>query len=405
MSAPRYVIIASPESKRWQAYSRELTAFWAERGVRPPVELVPWSLIVPRDGNLDGLAPFDEPALVRIDSPSRDFEVMKQLLQAGERNVGRFSKPCHTDWAQLPYRKGELVRPGLLARGFERVLHGLRRALDGRPHLRPLACPLAVARMFDKNATCQRLREAGIPTPPFLEPFAISNWDGLPTPTWDGFQNRPTPTPEQLLEAIRLKGWPSAYTKLNSGFSAVGIAVVHASAPEPWAITTLIRLDDRYYNTRRLQRPSGDKLNDVLAFLIREGVCVQQGIRMPQIDGQNFDVRVVVIHGRPAFTIFRLSSQPMTNLHLGGRRGRPDLCRAAIPTRAWLDAVDHCLEAAALFPSAVAGVDLLFERGFQRHYVLELNAFGDFFPGLIDEDGRSVYRAEIEETARAFVGS
>jgi len=29
----------------------------------------------------------------------------------------------------------------------------------------------------------------------------------------------------------------------------------------------------------------------VLAFLLREGVCVQQGIRMAMIDGQNFDVR------------------------------------------------------------------------------------------------------------------
>ena len=128
---------------------------------------------------------------------------------------------------------------------------------------------------------------------------------------------------------------------------------------------------------------------------------MQQGVRMAQVDGQNFDVRVVVVHGRPAFTVFRLSPQPMTNLHLGGRRGDPGRCRAAVPTRAWLDGLDASVEAARCYESAAVGVDLLFESGYLRHYVLEVNAFGDFFPGLVDERGVTVHRAEVEATARA----
>ena len=108
---------------------------------------------------------------------------------------------------------------------------------------------------------------------------------------------------------------------------------------------------------------------------------------MAQIDGQNFDVRVVCVHGRPAASIFRLSPHPMTNLHLGGRRGDFDRCRAAIPTRDWLDALDHCADAAGCFDSAIAGVDLVFERGYRRHFVLEVNAFGDFFPGWTEPGG------------------
>jgi hypothetical protein len=110
---------------------------------------------------------------------------------------------------------------------------------------------------------------------------------------------------------------------------------------------------------------------------------------------------VVVIRGEPAFTIFRLSSQPMTNLHLGGRRGEAPTCRSAIPTRVWLDGLDHCVETARLYSSAVVGIDLLFESGFLHHFVLEVNAFGDFFPALMDERGRSVHAVEIEATARA----
>jgi hypothetical protein len=89
-------------------------------------------------------------------------------------------------------------------------------------------------------------------------------------------------------------------------------------------------------------------LRDTLAVLLREGACVQRGIPMAQIDGENFDVRVVIVHGRVAGTVFRLSAQPMTNLDLGGRRGRPEACRPHIPTRAGLDGLDHSVAAAQL---------------------------------------------------------
>jgi hypothetical protein len=376
MTPPRYIAIAIPDSKRWQAYAPQLLAFWAERGVRPEIEVVPWSMVVPRDGNLDDLPAFDRPGLVRLESPGRDWEVARLLLQAGSRAV---PQEAHTDWLALPYQKGRLVRPGLLYEGFRRVLAGLKCSFDQRPHLRPLACPLGVAELFDKNRTSERLTAAGIPCPPSV--VAPSN-------------------PEELLDLLRRVSFPVAYVKLNTGSSASAIAVVRAGDDPPWAITSIARLGEGFFSTRRLCRYSGDDLHAVLAFLLHEGACVQRGIRMAQIDGQNFDVRVVVIHGQPAFTIFRLSSQPMTNLHLGGRRGDPVHCRASIPTRAWLDALDHCVEAAHLYDSAAVGVDLLFESGYLHHYILEVNAFGDFFPNLVNEQGESVHRVEIEATAR-----
>ena len=113
----------------------------------------------------------------------------------------------------------------------------------------------------------------------------------------------------------------------------MGIAVVHALDEPVWAVTSMLRAGE-FYNTRRLQTVRGPGLDATLDFLLREDAVIQQGIPMAQIDGQNFDVRVVVIYGQPAFTVFRLSSQPMTNLHLGGRRGQPDQCRACIPQRA-----------------------------------------------------------------------
>ena len=378
MADPRYVVLANPESLRWRAYEPELRAFWAAQGISPDIVLVPWRAAIAAEGQLDALPAFDRPAIVRLESPGRDWDVSRMLLRLG--SIAE-NDATGVDWLGLEYERGRLVRPGLFYAGFRHVLHRLRDSFDARPHLRPTACPLQILEMFDKNATGSRLAAAGVPVPPSLAAPAEA---------------------AGLLDMLRRERYEPAYVKLNTGSSASAIAVVRSSQT-PGATSSITLRGDGFYSTRRLVQHSGDALELVLAFLIREGVCVQQGIRMAQLEGQNYDVRVVVLHGRPAFTIFRLSPNPMTNLHLGGRRGDPAACRAAIPPRAWLDGLDACVEAAAQFPRCAAvGVDLLFEQGYRRHFVLEANAFGDFFPNLKDEQGRTVHGAEIESTARAM---
>lgn len=373
---PRYVVVANPDSKRWLAYEPELRAFWQSRGVTADVELVPWSEVVPRAGKLDGLAAFDRPngdrpahAVVRLESPGRDWAVARQLLALGTGDDAFLS---------LPYQKGKLVEPLAFFDGFRRTLVGLDASFRSRPHLHVLADPSDVAEMFDKNATCRRLQRAGLPVPAWLDP---------------------PPGPGGVLDAIRSAGWRTAYAKLNTGSSASAIVVV-SNGPEPTGQSSVVALADGFYSSRRLATYRGAALGRVLDFVAGQGLCVQEGVRMATVDGQNFDVRVVCIHGKPAVTIFRLSWLPMTNLHLGGRRGDWSACRSAVPTRAWLDALDHCEAAAALYKSEAVGIDLLFEAGFRRHVILEVNAFGDFFPGLVDERGRSIPALELEETAR-----
>ncbi len=373
---PRYVIFANPESLRWQTYQRELTEFWSKRNLHPEIRLIPWRRVIPRDGNLDGFEELDEPALVRIESPGLDFEVTKLLLQAGGRAA---SEEPSAAWQEIAYERGRLIRPGLQHQGFRRVLTGLAASLAARPHLSPLADPVAIARMFDKNGCSAQFEDAGIPCPPRTPPPA----------SW-----------EQLFDECRRRRFARAYVKLATGASASGMAVVRLDRQDPSAVTTLLHRDESFYNTFRLQHVRGAAMRDVLSFILAEGACVQEAVPMAQINGQNFDVRVVVVHGRPEFTIFRLSRGPFTNLHLGGQRGDWQTCRRSVPNRAWLDGLDHCAEAASQFDSATVGVDLLFERGYARHYVLEVNAFGDFFPGWTNRSGQTVHGLEIEATAR-----
>lgn len=377
MPTPRYLLIANPGTKRCETYRRELLTFWANRRVTPEIVVVPWADVVPRDGNLDDLPAFDRPGLVRLESPGKDDDVTRLMLEVGARDDST-EPPC--DWRSLPIPRGLLLRPGLYYRGFHRVLRGLARAFDTRPHLATTASPLAIAEMFDKTATTAKLQAAGVPVPGWL------------TNPCDVLANR--------TDADGGQDWRSIYLKLNTGSSATGIVALRTEQGRLNGISTLAEIGGQFFNSRRLLPLTGPALERVVQFLLMEGAFAQQGIAKVQIEGQNCDVRVVCLYGRPVASIFRLSCGPMTNLQLGGRRGDFARCRASIPNRDWLDGLDHCAEAAGCFDSAIAGVDLVFQRGSNRHFILEVNAFGDFFPGWINTEGQSLHAQEIAETIR-----
>jgi glutathione synthase/RimK-type ligase-like ATP-grasp enzyme len=244
------------------------------------------------------------------------------------------------------------------------------------------ACPLAIAEMFDKTATTIKLHAAGVPVPGW--------WQDL------------SPRGDEFYHWVRNCGGRTVYLKLNTGSSATGIVALYQEDHSFRGVSTLAEIEGQFFNSRLLSHLAGPGLDRAVNFLLAEGAFAQNGIPMAQIDGQNFDVRVVCVYGQPVAMIFRLSSEPMTNLHLGGRRGDDTRCRATIPKRIWLDALDHCSQAAQSFDATIAGVDLLFERGSYQHYVLEVNAFGDFFPGWHDSRGRSIHQLEIDATAQRY---
>ena len=357
MEQLRLLSLAEPGSQRW--------SYWQQLNIS--TELIPWQQVIIDEGQLarsfDSL--LKQPCYLRFESPGSDFAISKGFLNAGNLATNDNS----TDWLTWPEKFGCLVRPGLLYAGFKHILNNLHRSLQHYPQLYPLSCPLAIAEMFDKNTSIARLHKAGIPTPPTFKPVTNS---------------------QILFKELKNRGWKKAYIKLAYGSSASGIIVIDNIATTPSAITSMVKIKQAFYNTYKLRRITGQQLHSALDFLIKEGATAQKAIPMAQITGQNFDVRVIMIAAKPEFFIFRLSAQPMTNLHLGGRRGYFDYCRQQIPNRIWLDAMDHCIAAAKLYDSWVIGIDLLFERDYNHYYIIELNAFGDFFPNLTNKQGLSV---------------
>ena len=192
------------------------------------------------------------------------------------------------------------------------------------------------------------------------------------------------------------EGIGSVFVKQNTGSSAVGIAVL--SNPErPRVFTTMLARGGRWFNTRLVQNLDHPRsVERVIRQLFDWGCHIEREIPKAMQEGDHFDLRVVTIDAEPAFFVVRRSSHVITNLHLGGQRGDLASVRAQCPAEIWEAAMEDCRRVARGYDGLYLGIDLLFERGYTGHRVIEANAFGDLLPGLRDERGRAIYEAEID---------
>jgi len=381
----RYIIIADPTSLRWKSYAREIELFQNETKVYVETSLVSWIDFIRAEGDLAALKNppcTEKAALVRIESPARSFEVIRELLIAGSREDNLFQPE---QWIELEDQLGRLVEPHLIFIGLKRVLERFALSVAKHRSLTLLADPLDTLSMFDKNETSHRLLAAGISTPEILN----VDW-------------QVGSLLQSLRDEMERRRWLTVFVKLATGSSASGIVKIDLNRDSITGLSTMVQSGDTFFNTRNLQTLDTVTLEPALAYITQQSATVQRGIRKAQIGGNDFDVRVIVINGKVEFTIFRQSNYPITNLHLGGFRGDWKLCRSAIPDRIWLDAMDDCVAAAGLYNSSLIGIDLMFDHGFMNHYIIELNPMGDFFPSWKNEKGQTTHRFEIESDYRKW---
>jgi hypothetical protein len=152
----------------------------------------------------------------------------------------------------------------------------------------------------------------------------------------------------------------------------------------------------KLFNSLKVRRyTSVGQIVELTDAICRERCVAEKWLPKAGFEGQRMDLRVVVIAGVAAHVVVRQSKGPMTNLHLGSRRGDAGRLREHMGEKSWRWAMTVAEQAAAAFPKAqYAGVDVLVAPSFRRAAVAEINAFGDLLPGVL-HDGRDTYTAEI----------
>ncbi|WP_084779984.1 STM4014 family protein [Planobispora rosea] len=323
----------------------------------PAPRVIPWTSVL--RGEEIALEPG---TLVRIDSPGEDAETDTLLRGPGE-----------------PSRVGGGARwHAAFTAGTERIL----RAVEHTPGAALLGDVGEIAVMFDKRLCHARLSAAGVPVPP-----------ALPGPV-EGYRS--------LRERMDRAGWGRVFVKPAHGSSASGVIALHAAGSRVMAVTSAELSPGGLHNSLRVRRYEDEAdLAVIVDRLAGDGLHVERWFPKAGMDGLTFDLRVVVVDGRPTHAVVRASRAPMTNLHLGGARGDLGAVRERLGEPGWERALDACARAAACFPGSPAvGVDLMIGIDWRSVAVAEVNAFGDLLPGLTGfpgsgAEGLDTYDAQV----------
>jgi len=369
-----FVIIGNAGNRRIDLFQQAL----AGRGL-PLAQLVTYrDLIAGRVTLPEVVTPG---SILRIESPGKDSEVERDLLIAGANvpDDPAFARISGAEVQRLLLEKGRMLYPRQWYLGYCQVLAAIERQRALCPPHTLMNHPADIAVMFDKRVCHRRMRAAQIAVPRSLGP--VRSYD-------------------ELIATMGRERCPRVFVKLAHGSSASGVVALQVSERQQLATTTVELVQAggelQLYNSRRLRTYRDTR---EIARLI-DGLChhcvhVEQWLPKAGIDERTCDLRVVVIAGRIRHVVVRLSRGPMTNLHLLNARGSFEAVLARMGLEAWASACQTCLHAMACFPQSLyAGIDLLISPGYQRHAVLEINAFGDLLPGVLLE-GEDTYSAEI----------
>ncbi|PSB34025.1 STM4014 family protein [Chlorogloea sp. CCALA 695] len=366
-----FVIIANPENRRISFLQQALAHFNL-----PTATVISYADLI---AEKDTLERFNAPnTIIRFDSPEKNFDVDKAIIAAGAEVIddGQHQHISAADAAQLEFDKGLILYPRQWYLGWRNLLQKWEKQLQ----CQTMNHPQDIAVMFDKPQCCEVFVRHNIPVSRSLG--KIYNY-------------------EHLREQMLKQECDRVFVKLSHGSAASGVVAYRANSRFEAAITTVERVRENkqtlLYNSRRIcHYTKTEEITDIINILTAEGVQVEEWQPKAQLQGCGFDVRVVVINGEAQHIVVRLGKSPMTNLHLGNERGDTQEFLAKVGLENWQVMKQTCAAAAALFPhSLYCGVDLLILPDWQRHVILEINAFGDLLPGII-WNGLDTYTSEVK---------
>ncbi|MFC8093467.1 STM4014 family protein [Streptomyces sp. NPDC057301] len=339
----------------------------------PPARVVPWAEV------LTGMARFRPGEAVRIDSPGEDTYVDGLL-----RGVSDSTR----------VEGGARWYASFLA-AVDRVAVEVR-AAGGTL----LGEPAELAVLFDKRLCHAALAAVDVPVPP-------SPTSGAGAPPVRGWPD--------VRELLGEPGLRRIFVKPAHGSSASGVLAVESAPGGRLRATTSVERtpSGALHNSLRLRVHEDEAtIGALVDALAPDGLHVERWLPKASLAGRSADLRVVVA-GRATHAVVRTAAGPITNLHLGGRRGDLDAVRAAVSLAGgdWPTALRICERAAAAFPGTpCVGVDLLPAVGWRRFAVGEVNAFGDLLPGLTGlpggpAEGLDTYAAQVAALTGARPGS
>lgn len=340
------------------------------------------------------------PPLLRLESPGGSFGIERALIALGAPDAPDPDDSLHPygsqpDLRPLSFKTAGALRdmPGVLHhpsqwfRGYCRLLARIQREAG---QLLPSSSwtndPGEIAAMTDKRKAQQLLAEAGVPVPRPLK----------------GSSGQAPVDYTSLRELMLSQRMHRVFIKLASGSAASGVIAyqLNPATGAEVAVTTIgvenyITRPPVYYNAGKLRRYTDSALlAGIINWLYRHGAYAEQWIPKPGGSGQSFDIRQLVVAGRACHAVARVSTTPITNLHLRSKRMTP--AEAGLTEERQAQVRHTAEQALSAFPrSSVAGIDVLVGSS-GRTYTADVNPFGDLLYD-VEYHGCSTYEWEMKQ--------
>ena len=257
-------------------------------------------------------------------------------------------EPCVSD-------ETDFLKYALLNRAYKETLQRLSEmSLPDDVYF--LNTPDALLRALDKKETKEVLMDKGLKVTPML----------------------PSPQSFDELRQLLADCGRGCFLKPRYGSGAGGImAVRYQPNRNKWVVyTTLQQVDGVIHNTKRIHRLSTEKEMIPLAEAVMQTEAIlEEWIPKEQLQGENYDLRVVCRESEIDYIVVRCSKGSITNLHLNNKAhwwnelSLPEVVRQQI--------YFQCQEAVQSLDLQYAGVDVLIERGTDIPYIVEVNGQGD----------------------------
>ncbi len=294
----------------------------------------------------------------------------------------------------------------ILAQDYEKKLQWLAE-LGKKRQITFLNKPEDILALLDKRACKRRLAEAGIPVTEELD--GIGRTVFPVAETLDSVGQAVLPVAETLdgvgradllLDSMERRRIFQVFIKPVCGSGAAGAAAFRWQPRSGRMILYTCAMENpetgRLVNTKRLRRFTDRKqVLSMIGRLLELGCIVERWYAKAEHNGFSYDLRAVVQDGRMDFILARLSSGPITNLHLNNHPLKGN--ELGLPCHVMEDVEQLCIRAAGCYPELRSvGIDVLLEKGSLRPRIIELNGQGDLiYQDIYDQNRIYLHQAEM----------
>ncbi len=294
----------------------------------------------------------------------------------------------------------------ILARDYEKKLQWLAE-LGKKRQITFLNKPEDILALLDKRACKRRLAEAGIPVTEELDGIGRAVFPVAET--LDSVGQAVLPVAETLdgvgradllLGSMERRRIFQVFIKPVCGSGAAGAAAFRWQPRSGRMILYTCAMENpetgRLVNTKRLRRFTDRKqVLSMIGRLLELGCIVERWYAKAEHNGFSYDLRAVVQDGRMDFILARLSSGPITNLHLNNHPLKGN--ELGLPCHVMEDVEQLCIRAAGCYPELRSvGIDVLLEKGSLRPRIIELNGQGDLiYQDIYGQNRIYLHQAEM----------